>query len=144
MLPDRDFLLKLAQGYDPEPSGDDWNRLSLLNRERVTRPLVMVNSSISGVVAGAKKTWEAIQLYVAERSLDIELCETGSIGLSSEEPVVSIQMPGKTRLFFSKVKAEMVHTLLDDIFHHVIPEQMLIGQLRRAGQEDLAGCAIFG
>ncbi len=135
MHPDKEFLLKLAQGFIPEPSDEELKYLALLNRERVTRPLVMVNSSISGVVAGARETWAAIESYVAERSLDIELCESGSIGLSSEEPVVSVQMPGKTRLFFSKVKAENVHSLLDDVIHHVIPEQMLIGQLRREGQE---------
>ena len=135
MHPDKEFLLKLAQGFIPEPSDEEAKYLALLNRERVTKPLVMVNSSISGVVAGARETWAAIESYVAERSLDIELSESGSIGLSSEEPVVSVQMPGKTRLFFSKVKAENVHSLLDDVIHHVIPEQMLIGQLRREGQE---------
>lgn len=135
MHPDKEFLLKLAQGFIPEPSEEEAKYLALLNRERVNKPLVMVNSSISGVVAGAMETWAAIESYVAERSLDIELCESGSIGLSSEEPVVSVQMPGKTRLFFSKVKAENVHSLLDDVIHHVIPEQMLIGQLRREGQE---------
>lgn len=135
MHPDKEFLLKLAQGFIPEPSGEETQYLALLSRERVTKPLVMVNSSISGVVAGARETWEAIESYVDERALDIELCESGSIGLSSEEPVVSVQMPGKTRLFFSKVKAENVHSLLDDLIHHVIPEQMLIGQLRREGQE---------
>jgi len=135
MHPDKEFLLKVAQGFIPDPSDEEAQSLALLSREKVTKPLVMVNSSISGVVAGAMETWEAIESYVAERSLDIELCESGSIGISSEEPVVSVQMPGKTRLFFSKVKAENVHTLLDDLIHHVIPEQMLIGQLRREGQE---------
>lgn len=135
MHPDKEFLLKLAQGFIPDPSGEEAQSLALLSREKVTKPLVMVNSSISGVVAGAMETWEAIESYVAERSLDIELCESGSIGISSEEPVVSVQMPGKTRLFFSKVKVENVHSLLDDLIHHVIPEQMLIGQLRREGQE---------
>ncbi len=135
MLPDRDFLLKLAQGVDPDLSKEEAELLSLLNRKRIIKPLVMVNSSISGVVAGANETTEAIEQYVAERSLDIELCESGSIGLSSEEPVVSIQMPGKTRVFFRRVTADQVHSLLDDIFHHVIPEKMLIGQLRREGQE---------
>jgi len=139
MHPDKEFLLKLAQGFIPEPSAEEAQSLALLSREEVTKPLVMVNSSISGVVAGAMETWEAIESYVAERSLDIELCESGSIGISSEEPVVSVQMPGKTRLFFSKVKVENVHSLLDDLIHHVIPEQMLIGQLRREGQEAWPG-----
>ncbi len=138
MLTDRDFLLKLAQGDIRDLIPGEAENLSLLNREQVKRPLVMVNSSTSGIVAGANETWEAIEQYVSDRSLEIELCETGSIGLSSEEPVISIQMPGKTRVFFSRVTSDRVVSLLDDLFHQVIPEQNLIGQMRREGQEPWA------
>ncbi len=66
-LPDRDFLLKLAQGADSDLSLEESEQNSLLNRELVLKPLVMVNSSISGVVAGSRETSEAIEHYVAER-----------------------------------------------------------------------------
>ncbi|MEN8229026.1 MAG: NADH-ubiquinone oxidoreductase-F iron-sulfur binding region domain-containing protein [Bacteroidota bacterium] len=135
MLPDKEFLLKLAQSDPSKLSVDEKERVTLLNRERLIRPLVMVNSSISGIVAGAKETWEAIEQYVTDRSIEIDLCESGSIGLSSEEPVISVQLPERTRLFFARVSAEKVSSLLDDLFHHVIPDQLLIGQLRREGQE---------
>ena len=71
----------------------------------------MVNSSTSGIVAGSMKTWEAIEQYAAERSIDIDLAETGSIGLSSEDPVISVQLPGRTRIFFSRITAEKVPSL---------------------------------
>ena len=132
---DNSLLIRLAQGEELPEGSAEREELSFLNRERVRLPLVMVNSSISGMVAGAGETWEAIEHYVRDRSRDIELCETGSIGLSSEEPVVSVQMPGRTRVFFGRVTAERVVGLLDDIFHNVIPEDLLIGQLRRRGQE---------
>ena len=44
MHPDRDFLLKLAQGFDPEAGSEEARSLSLLSRERVSKALVMVNS----------------------------------------------------------------------------------------------------
>jgi len=135
MLPDKEFLLKLAQTEYSDLSADEQESLAYLNRERLFRPLVMVNSSISGIVAGAKETWEAIEQYVVDRSIDIDLYESGSIGLSSEEPVISVQMPGRTRLFFVRVSADKVPSLLDDLFHQMIPETMVIGQLRRDGQE---------
>ena len=135
MLPDKEFLLRLAQSAPSELSTDEKEMVTLLNRERLIRPLVMVNSSISGIVAGAKETWEAIEQYVADRAIEIDLCESGSIGLSSEEPVISVQLPERTRLFFARVTAEKVSSLLDDLFHQVIPDQLLIGQLRREGQE---------
>ncbi len=62
----------------------------------------MVNSSTSGIVAGSQATWKAIEQYASDRSIEIELAETGSIGLSSEDPVVSVQMPGRTTHLFQQ------------------------------------------
>ena len=135
MLPDKDFLLKLAQSAPSELTPEDQEKTRLLKKESLLRPLLMVNCSTSGIVAGARQTWEAIENYVSDRSLDIDLLETGSIGLSSEEPVVSVQLPGRTRLFFSKVTADRIPNLLDDLFHHVVPDQKLIGQLRHSDHE---------
>jgi NADH:ubiquinone oxidoreductase subunit F (NADH-binding)/Pyruvate/2-oxoacid:ferredoxin oxidoreductase delta subunit len=44
-------------------------------------------------------------------------------------------MPGRTRVFFRKVKAEKVPSLLDDLFHQVIPQELAIGQWRHEEQE---------
>jgi len=135
MLPDHEFLIKLAQTDDGDLSEKEKDRLAFLGRERLDRPLVMVNSSTSGLVAGARETWEAIENYARERSLEIELRETGSIGLISEEPVISVQIPGRTRVFFRKVTAEKVAVLLDDLFHDVISDPLVIGQIRHEQQE---------
>jgi NADH:ubiquinone oxidoreductase subunit F (NADH-binding) len=133
MQMDKSFLIHLAQTPSSQLSQKELEKTEMLRKGNVTRPLVMVNCSTAGVVAGARQTWEAIESYVADRSIDIDLCETGSIGLSSAEPVVSVQMPGRSRLFFSKLTADKVSTLLDDLFHRVVPEQHVIGQLRQEG-----------
>lgn len=133
MRVDKFFLLKLAQTVPAELSTDEQELSDLLKKENLVRPLIMVNCSTSGKVAGAKQTWETIEQYVTDRSINIDLEETGSIGLSSEEPVVSVQLPGYTRLFFSKITADKVSSLLDDLFHKVVPDQSLIGQLRQKG-----------
>lgn len=135
MQSEKEFLLRLAQLDPAELTPEEEKRRSLLKRLTLTKALVMVNSSTSGIVAGARQTMEAIEQYAAERSLDIELAETGSIGLSSEEPVVSVQLPGRTRIFFSKVTADKVASILDDLFHLVVPGQQVIGQLRKEGHE---------
>jgi len=135
MQADREFLLKLAQHDFSELNPEEISLAELLRKARITRPLVMVNSSTSGIVAGSMKTWEAIEQYAADRSIEIDLAETGSIGLSSEDPVVSVQLPGRTRIFFSKITAEKVPSLLDDLFHQVVPDQNVIAQLLQEGQE---------
>jgi len=101
----------------------------------VEKPVVFVSSSTSAMVAGAARTISAIRTYAGERSADLELLETGSLGLSSDEPVVSVQMPGRTRLFFSRITAEKVASVLDDVLHFQVPDSGLIGQLRRDGHE---------
>jgi len=133
MLSDREFLLKLAQLDPAELTPEEQARKNLFNRSTLNKPLVMVNSSTSGMVAGAGGTMDAIKQYVSERNIDIDLAETGSIGLSSEEPVVSVQLPGRTRIFFRRVTAGKVNSILDDLFHQVVPAPLLIGQLRKEG-----------
>ena len=135
MQTDKEFLLKLAQCDHSELNPDERRETDILRKIQIPKPLVMVNSSTSGIVAGSKKTWEAIEQYVSDRSIEIDLAETGSIGLSSEDPVVSVQLPGRTRIFFRRITAEKVPSLLDDLFHQVVPDQNVIGQLRREGQE---------
>jgi len=135
MQNDRDFLLRLAQLEPAELSPEEERKKKLFDRSLLIRPLVMVNSSTSGMVAGADKTMKAIKQYVSERSIEIDLVETGSIGLSSEEPVVSVQLPGRTRLFFNRITEDKVQSILDDLFHQVVPGQHVIGQLRMEDQE---------
>ncbi|MCK4748040.1 MAG: hypothetical protein KAT15_13410, partial [Bacteroidales bacterium] len=77
MLPDKNFLLRLAQSELSELHAPDLELVSMMNRNRVRKPLIMVNSSTSGIVAGANETLGAIEQYVGERAIDIELCESG-------------------------------------------------------------------
>ncbi len=135
MQTDREFLLKLAQSDPSELNPEEQGLRDKLRKIQVARPLVMVNSSTSGIVAGSQATWKAIEQYAADRSIELDLAETGSIGLSSEDPVVSVQMPGRTRIFFSRITAEKVPILLDDLFHQVVPDQYVIGQLLQEGLE---------
>ncbi len=138
MQPDREFLIQLAQPDPPFLGSGEQERLRLLSRERVERPLVMVNSSTSGIVAGANETWKAIEEYTRDRQIEMDLAETGSIGIISEEPVIAVQFPGRTRLFFARITASVVPGLLDDLFHMVIPEDLLIGQQRAKDLEPWA------
>ncbi len=75
----------------------------LLSREKTTRPLILVSSGTAGKVAGAEQTLLEIESYLHERQEDAEVARTGCLGMCSAEPVVSIQLPGRTRLFFSGI-----------------------------------------
>ena len=135
MPADNELLMKLAQFGSSELNSSELEQAEQYRKVRIPRPLIMINSSTSGIVAGSMRTWKAVEQYAAERSLEIDLAETGSIGLCSEDPVISVQLPGRTRIFFSRITEEKVSSILDDLFHQVVPEQQVIGQLRQDGQD---------
>ena len=128
-------MLKLAQHGSSELNSEEIRQAELYKKNLISRPLVMINTSTSGIVAGSMRTWKAVERYAADRSLKIDLAETGSIGLSSEDPVLSVQLPGRTRIFFSRITEEKVSSILDDLFHQVVPDQHVIGQSAQEGQE---------
>ncbi|MEE4177267.1 MAG: NADH-ubiquinone oxidoreductase-F iron-sulfur binding region domain-containing protein [Bacteroides sp.] len=104
--------------------------LSYISRERVNNPIIYVGMGTCGLIAGAGKTFKAIQEYIDDHGIDIELIKGGCIGLCSAEPIVDIQLPGKSRISFGNVKQDKVQYLLDEILNHNIPDLQTIGQYK--------------
>lgn len=99
-------------------------------RTILDKPLIIIGLNTSGRIAGAESLTTAVEQYIGDRGLDVEISETGAIGLGSEEPILSIQLPGRTRVLFTNLEASEVPMILDDVFHHTIPREKLLGQLR--------------
>lgn len=99
-------------------------------REYVELPLIMVSTDTGGRVAGGDAVMDAVNRYLSERGMDGDVRATGSLGLLSAEPVLSIQLPGRTRLMFGPVEEEDVAFILDDVFHNSVPDDKVICQLR--------------
>jgi len=122
------FLESLMRFDDGRYSGDIEDRLGILRREKISIPLILISTGTAGLVAGSELTRRTIKEYLDERGLKAELAEVGSLGKCNDEPVVSIQMPGRTRLSFKNITPDQVVPLLDDVFHFDVPSDMLIGQ----------------
>ncbi len=104
--------------------------LSHISGERVHRPVIYVGMATCGRIAGADKTHAAIQEYLQDSGSDVDLVEGGCVGLCTEEPLVDVQLPGKARLSFSRVTADKVQTLLDDMLNDNLPSLPLLGQYK--------------
>ncbi|MDY0342096.1 MAG: NADH-ubiquinone oxidoreductase-F iron-sulfur binding region domain-containing protein [Lentimicrobium sp.] len=109
--------------------------LSRLRRDKVNRPVIFVGMGTCGIVAGAENTLAAIKNYLNEKNIDAEVVEVGCIGLCAHEPIVDVQLPGKRRLALSRVKAEMVENLLDNILNFEVPNYSVLGQYAHLNQE---------
>ncbi|MGE0079094.1 MAG: NADH-ubiquinone oxidoreductase-F iron-sulfur binding region domain-containing protein [Bacteroidales bacterium] len=133
---DRDFFIdhvipNLHHDYPPEVR----EKLANIKRDRVNRTMIFVGVTTSSIVAGALKTYEAIEHYIEENQIDAELVKIGSLGICSFEPIVDIQLPGKSRVSFKNILAGDVTSLLDGILNNYIQSEHAIFQYESAIHE---------
>jgi len=120
------FVRKLL--VNPDQTEQDQWLLKKISHEISDIPLIYIGKGTCGLVAGADKTNETINDYIRERHIEAEIIEVGCIGLCSEEPLVDIQLPGRTRISFRKVTHDKVYTILDAVFNNFVPEEVVLGQ----------------
>jgi NADH:ubiquinone oxidoreductase subunit F (NADH-binding)/Pyruvate/2-oxoacid:ferredoxin oxidoreductase delta subunit len=107
--------------------------------EKLMKPVIFVGAGTCGLGAGAGKTIKAITNYLTEKSIEADIVEVGCIGLCSVEPIMDIQMPGRTRLSFKYVTEKKVNDILNDFFSGKINKEHLLGQHRNDKFEEYKG-----
>jgi len=105
-------------------------RAARLRRERLDRAVVFVGAGTCGLGAGAGKTLAAVEKHLAVKGVQADIVQVGCIGLCSAEPLVDVQLPGRTRLCFQHVTGDRVPELLDAVFAERVPGDILLGQVR--------------
>jgi NADH-quinone oxidoreductase subunit F len=111
--------------------------LKSLRRETVARPVIFVGAGTCGLGAGAGKTLAAVREYLGARKVDADVIEVGCVGLCSEEPIVDVLVPGRSRISFGSVTAEKVEPLLAAVLKGgsaQVPKEMVLGQFREGGK----------
>lgn len=82
-------------------------------RDGKARIRVVVGMGTSGIAAGARETLKALLDEVAKRELkDVVVTQAGERGLSSSEPVVSVQEEGKPTVVYGNVSAETARRIV--------------------------------
>ncbi len=107
-------------------------RTAVLRRDCLERPVVFVGTGTCGLGAGAGKTLAAVKRYLVDHQREADVVEVGCIGLCSAEPMLDVQLPGRTRVSFQGVTEDKVAGLLDAVFAGDIPADAVIGQFRSA------------
>jgi NADH-quinone oxidoreductase subunit F len=105
-----------------------------LRRQEVSRPAIFVGAGTCGLGAGAAKTLEAVREFLKRGRVEADVIEVGCIGLCSEEPLLDVQMPGRTRLSFSAVTSNDVPEILSAVLGGSLPGKASLGQFRGAGK----------
>ncbi|MDO5580160.1 MAG: NADH-quinone oxidoreductase subunit NuoF [Planctomycetia bacterium] len=131
---DKEFL---TRALDSTESADPaWNeKLAVLQRKKVEKPAIYVGTGTCGLGAGAAFTLEAVKKFVKDHNIDAEIVEVGCVGLCALEPIVDVQLPGKTRIAFQKMTEDKVEKVLSAIFKGEVLQENVMGQYRVEGQE---------
>ena len=103
-------------------------RAAVLRREVLPRPAIFVGAGTCGLAAGAEATFAAVTAWLAERAVDADVIRTGCIGLCSAEPLVEVQVPGRSRLVFERVTPDKVPAMLEGVTGGETPRDGLVGQ----------------
>ncbi|HOW30117.1 MAG TPA: NADH-ubiquinone oxidoreductase-F iron-sulfur binding region domain-containing protein [Bacteroidales bacterium] len=128
-MSDREFLIsEILTAKAPDHGQAALKRLAEIRRERIKRPVIYVGTGSCGIVAGADKTLQATRNYLSEKNIDAETVEVGCIGLCSAEPLLDVQLPGKSRISFRNIDESLVEPVLDDIFNGIVPQDYVLGQ----------------
>ncbi|HAJ99116.1 MAG TPA: NADH-quinone oxidoreductase subunit F [Bacteroidales bacterium] len=123
------LVQKVLLGHEPPATPEILKELSFLGKERIHRPLIYVGMASCGTIAGASKIHDSIKEYLEGYNYQVDLVEGGCIGLCSMEPIVDIQMPGRTRLVFGNVSKDKVSLLLDEMLNYSLPQGVdILGQ----------------
>ncbi len=111
-----------------------------LRREGLARPVIYIGTGTCGLGAGAGKTLAAIRRYLdTHPQLNAQVVEVGCIGLCVEEPLVDVQLPGRTRVSFPGVTEKRVDGLLDAVFGGATPPIAPLAQFREEGARPFEG-----
>jgi NADH:ubiquinone oxidoreductase subunit F (NADH-binding) len=105
------------------------DKISLIQRKYIEKPIIALSINSTSIILGGAILKKSIIDYLTERNIDAEIIPIGSLGMSSVEPVISVQLPGKTQLFYKKVSTENIISILDGTFNNFIQEESVLGQL---------------
>ncbi len=94
------------------------------------RPWIRIGTELNGQAAGALEVVEALRSELANRGIEANVHEVGTLGLSYAEPLVDVLKPGKSRLLFSRVTPEDVPTIIDEyLLGDRVPERLAFAYL---------------
>lgn len=127
----KDFITEnFIHNLTEELNTEVQTKLDEVKRVKTKKPIISISKTTPSIIAGANELEKSVTDYLQERNVDAEIIEMGSFGLINYEPVVSIQLPGKNKLYFKNVSTDNIISILDGTFNNYIQEDGVIGQDR--------------
>jgi NADH:ubiquinone oxidoreductase subunit F (NADH-binding)/Pyruvate/2-oxoacid:ferredoxin oxidoreductase delta subunit/(2Fe-2S) ferredoxin len=110
-----------------------------VRREFIRHPVIYIGAGTCGRGAGADKTSAAVAALLEEKNSDAEIVKVGCIGLCASEPMLDVQLQGRTRLCFGNVTEEKAPAILESMLGNSPWPQLPLFQFRTEGQQPYDG-----
>jgi NADH:ubiquinone oxidoreductase subunit F (NADH-binding)/(2Fe-2S) ferredoxin len=88
---------------------------------------IYVGMSTCGRASGAEETYAIIKYELEKRGFDstqVELIQTGCVGLCHAEPIVEVQYPGRRRFTFDKVSTARGRKIVEEVVKNIDGEDV--------------------
>lgn len=119
----KEQLPLILMAPDPEKGNPVLQRnLGKIRHNFVDKPHIFIGMGSCGIIAGAEKVKKAVETHLKNNKIEAEVIETGCIGICTEEPILDIQIPGRSRLSFSKVNEESALEIIDAVTNNFLPD----------------------
>jgi NADH:ubiquinone oxidoreductase subunit F (NADH-binding)/NAD-dependent dihydropyrimidine dehydrogenase PreA subunit/(2Fe-2S) ferredoxin len=92
------------------------------------RPVIYLGMGSCGLAAGADEVLAGVRAHLDERQLDAAIVKVGCIGPCYLEPLLDVRLPGRPRLSYSNMTAELAVRTLDALLAGDVPKRHLVGR----------------
>ncbi len=107
---------------------------------RTERPKLVVGLGTCGIAAGGRKVYDRLRDEVSRRALDVEIDETGCVGMCFREVLLEVREPGGGTFLYGDVTPDRVNRILDE---HVQDGRVVSEWLVRSDRGACADDAFF-
>ncbi len=99
---------------------------------------IYIGMATCGLASGAKKIHDEVLRIVAQKHYPVTVHPTGCVGMCHNEPLLDVQMVGRSRVTYTQVTPESVEGILKAHF-----EDQTVFNEHLFGQEEIAGNALY-
>ncbi len=91
-------------------------------REEGERIRVIIGLGTCGIAAGAREVMNVFIETINEKKVDAVVTQTGCIGFCIQEPIVEVHIPGRKKVTYGNVSADMAREIVKN---HLIDKNIL-------------------
>lgn len=99
-------------------------------REQSNNTKLIIGMGTCGIAAGAREILKSVLEEIEKRDLDIEVTQTGCIGMCEKEPLMDVKLPGKDRITYGNLKKEDIKKIIvNHVINGNIVEELVIARM---------------